>query len=468
MSRAAYKLHVSAGQDGGSWADLLKEANAVPGILWTMLRSMVEAWPDEVYSKPIVQTRLLGQSTFFVTDPALVRSLLVDNAGALEREEIMLRALAPALGKGLLTSDGSPWRQQRRTAAPMFRHDHLRSLSPLIVAAAEATRERWLGRARPDEPFELFGEMMRTTLHVIVATMVSGEAGLDAERFGTAMEAYLGQTNWKMALAMLGLPSWLPHPGARRGSRAARYLRDSVSRILRNRRARRDDGPGSPDLLALLLAARDPETGAPMSDELLIDNLITFVAAGHETTALALTWTIRLLADHPEVERRMLDEMAGIGDLKACPDKVDGLVYTKQVLMEAMRLYPPAPLVVRRTVADIQLGPTVIRKGQSVHVPIYAVHRNEGLWNSPERFDPDRFAPALQAQRDRYAYLPFGAGPRVCIGMGLAMTEALFVLATLLPRFRLRPTSPQMPECRFRVTLRPYGSVPMIAVPREV
>lgn len=430
-----------------------------------MLRSMVDAWPDEVYSQQIVETRLLGERTHFVVDPVLIRSLLVDEAGALEREAFMSRALAPALGTGLLTSDGALWRQQRRASAPVFRPDHIRTFVPRMAAAALSTRDRWLARRHEPAPLDLTREMMRTAFDIIVATMTSGEPGLDAGRFAAAMEDYLGQTNWKMAYVMMGLPAWLPHPGFRRGITAARELRSAVTQLIVSRRAR---GGRETDLLGLLLAARDPETDEPMSDEQLVDNLLTFVAAGHETTALALTWTFRLLADSPAIEQRVLNEILEAGsDFAGEPHLIDRLPYTKQVILEAMRLYPPAPLIVRRTTQDIRLGDTRIPAGRSVHVPIYALHRHRQLWDRPNTFDPDRFAPARQAARDRYAYLPFGAGPRVCIGMGMALTECIVVLATLLPAFRLRPTSPEMPKARFRVTLRPQGGMPVYVEPRE-
>ncbi|MCJ2036952.1 cytochrome P450 [Methylobacterium sp. J-068] len=462
VATAFCKLPVSAGETI-SLRERLQDLGGAPGVLATMLRSMVDAWPEEVYAKPLIETRLLGQQTVFVMEPGLIRTLLVDEAGSLQREAFMTRALAPALGAGLLTSDGDRWRAQRRTSAPVFRPDRVRDFVPAMAAAAEATRERWLNRPADAGAFDLVPEMMRTALDIILATMTPGE-GLDAERFGAAMEDYLGQTNWKMAYVMLGLPAWLPHPGGRRGREAARELRAVAAGLVNARRAR---GGGGSDLLGLLLAARDPATGAPLSEAELVDNLLTFVAAGHETVALALTWTLRLLADHPDVERRILDEIARVGTGFADdPARLDALSYTRQVVMEAMRLYPPAPLLVRRAARSIRLGDTLIPAGRSVHVPVYALHRHRLLWDRPDTFDPDRFAPAIHAARDRYAYLPFGAGPRVCIGMSLALSECLVVLATLLPSVRLRPVQAAMPEARFRVTLRPHGGMPMLPMRR--
>lgn len=460
-------------QRPSSLKDALAEALTVPPLLATMLRSMIEAWPEEVYAQPAVATRFLGKRTTYVCEPGLIRSLLVDQADALERETFMMRALTPALGRGILTADGAFWRGQRRTAAPMFRPDRIRGFVPAIAAAAEAGRARWQrawikdAQDTKEAPAaDILPELMRTAFEIIVATMISGDSEMEVGPFGRAVDAYLSQTQWKIALAHLGAPEWTPHPGARRGAAAARYLRGETARTIARRRARGEPGR---DLLGTLLEARDPETGLGLSEDGLIDNLLTFVAAGHETTALALAWTLRLIADRPEVEARMLAEIAGLGaSLAENPDGVERLTYTRQVLMEAMRLYPPAPLIVRRTVREVRLGETRIPAGESVHVPVYAVHRNRGLWDRPDAFDPDRFAPALHAARDRYAYLPFGAGPRVCIGMGLAITESLILLATLLPAFRFVPDRAEMPEAQFRVTLRPRGGMPMRVVPRHV
>ena len=442
------------------------EALTVAPLLATMLRSMIEAWPEEVYAQPSVATRFLGRRTTYVCEPQLIRSLLVDQADSLEREHFMLRALAPALGRGILTADGAFWRGQRRTAAPMFRPDRIRGFVPAIAAAAEAGRRRWQQAAAADAPAaDILPELMRTAFEIIVATMISGDSEMEVAPFGRAIDDYLSQTQWKIALAHLGAPDWTPHPGARRGAAAARFLRNETARTIARRRARGEPGR---DLLGLLLEARDPETGLGLSEDGLVDNLLTFVAAGHETTALALAWTLRLIAERPEVEARMLAEIAALrAPLAEDPGGVDRLTYTRQVLMESMRLYPPAPLIVRRTVREVRLGEVWIPAGESVHVPVYALHRNRGLWDRPDAFDPDRFAPALHAARDRYAYLPFGAGPRVCIGMGLAITECLVVLATLLPAFRFVADRDAMPETQFRVTLRPRGGMPMRVVPRH-
>lgn len=434
----------------------LVEASAFPGLFAKVVRNLIESWPESVYSEGLAEGRFLGRRTVYVCDPALIRQLLVDEADGLEREDFMMRALSPALGSGVLTSDGAHWHAQRRTVAPMFRHDRIGQFVPAMESAVSATRARWMGG---DGRIDLLDEMMRTTFEIIGATMMPDERGLDVEAFGRDLTAYLDRVSWKIALAMLGAPRWAPHPGCRRAARAARSLRAAIGGTIANRRRSGRDGD---DLLGLMLAARDPEGSAAMSDDALIDNLLTFVAAGHETTALAMAWTFRLLAEHPAIEARVLEEIAAAGP--GAP--ADALPYCRQVIMEAMRLYPPAPLIVRRTLRPVRLGQTTIPAGRSVHVPVYAVHRHRALWTSPETFDPDRFAPSAQGQRHKYSFLPFGAGPRVCIGMSFALTECVTILAGLLPAFRFEAGPEPRPDARFKVTLRPHGGLAMRVVPR--
>ena len=462
MLLSAGKLQVRSTY-GTTWTAKLGATARLPMQIATMVRSLIDVWPDAVYSQPLVETRLLGRTTFFIADPRLIRTLLVDHADALVREEVAQRALVPALGGGILTSDGAAWRMQRRTVASAFRPECIRALVPRMHQAAQTTSARWSAR-NPQKPFDLLRDMMRTALDIVLAALVSGDSGLDVDAFERALEIYIGTTNWKMAYAMMGVPSSVPHPKQGAGAQAALFARSAMATIVARRRI--SHRPGT-DLLGMLLGARDPETGTPMSDEAIVDNLLTFVAAGHETTALALTWTLRLLHDHPEVEGRVLDEIEEVGpDFAKDPHAVDHLVYTRQVLMESMRLFPPAPLIVRHTTRPVPLAGRTVPAGCSVHIPIYALHRQERLWFRAAAFDPDRFSPGISAQRERFAYMPFGAGPRVCIGAGLAMTECLVVLASLLPQYRLRPTRATTPRVQMRITLRPRGGMPVFAEPR--
>jgi len=211
-----------------------------------------------------------------------------------------------------------------------------------------------------------------------------------------------------------------------------------------------------------LIDARDPESGRPMSDDLLIDNLLTFFTAGHETTAKALTWTLYLLANAPrwaEAIRDEVERVAGAGPIGA--GHIDRLVITQQVLKESMRLYPPAPVISRVAIVDTELGEYRVPAGTQIIVPIYAMHRHRKRWLDPDRFDPTRFSPENEARIPRYQYVPFGAGPRICIGMSFAMIEATAVLATLVRAASFKPARGHYPEPISRVTLRPKGGMPL-------
>lgn len=431
------------------------------GRLFTTFRNLLEVWPDDVYEADIVQGSLLGQPITYVVNPEYLRILLKDEAHKLVRDDAMTRALEPALGAGLLTSDGRAWQAQRRVVAPAFRPERVRTFIPAMVGAAERTLRRWQDGAR-ESVVDLQAEMMRTSFDAIIGTIVSDEGDINSLAFGAAMDTYLGQTNWKMAFGILGAPGWLPHPGSLAGKRAARTLRAMVSDVIRQRRRR---GQAGDDLLGTMMTASDPETGEPFDDQWLIDNLLTFVMAGHETTALVIAWALRLIAGHPETRQRILDEVASTPSFLADPLAVDQLAYTRQVVFETMRLFPPAALLVRRTAESVRLGDFDIPAGRSIHIPVYALHRHRRFWDDPDKFDPDRFDPERHQSRHRFTFLPFGGGRRVCVGMGMAVTECLVVLATLLPHVDFEPLGPTLPRTHLRVTLRPVGGLQVLLRP---
>ncbi|MGA1803259.1 cytochrome P450 [Rhizobium sp. HT1-10] len=416
-----------------------------------MIRNPLEALPPEVFVEPVVFTRTAGRTQVFLSDPTLIHEALVKNADALGKGENVRRALGPALGKGLLTADGAHWKWQRQAVAGAFRHDKLIELQPAMIAAAEVTRDRLL--AANGTALDIGHEMMRTTFDIIVETMMSGGHGIDVGKVEQGITDYLKPSGWTFALAMLGLPEWVPFPGRGKAREAVAFLRSSLARVIATRRKTPDERF---DLVSMLLAASDPETGRSMSDDEIVDNLMTFITAGHETTALGLAWTLHLLSRHPEYEAKVLEEIAAVTEgqpLRA--EHVARLNYTKQVFSEAMRLYPPAPIITRTALRDFRLGAFTIPAGTNLHVPIYAVHHHVSLWPNPETFQPDRFAPDAAKDRHRYAYMPFGAGPRVCIGNAFAIMEAVAILAVILPAIRLANPSAARPKAIMKVTLRP-------------
>jgi cytochrome P450 len=252
-------------------------------------------------------------------------------------------------------------------------------------------------------------------------------------------------------------------------ARAVARLRSTVGALIRAQGEKRAGGEDRDDLLRRLVAARDPESGRSMGEEQLIDNLLTFYLAGHDTTAKVLTWTLYLLARSPEWSAALEGEIERVTGGAAIGSRhVDKLVLVQQVLKEAMRLYPPVPMMSRQAVADVSIGGHAVRAGTSVLMPVYAIHRHAKRWEGPNEFDPARFAPEKEKAIPRYQYMPFGAGPRICIGMGFAVTECLAILAELLPAFRFSRNGSARPDARFSVTLRPHGGVRMVVTPRRL
>lgn len=428
-----------------------------------LVRNPMEAWPASVYSDPITVTRMLGRNTIFVCDPDLVQQVLVDDSDSFVKGETMRRALEPGLGQGILTAEGQRWRVQRRVASPVFRPSHVNSFLPAMIKASRTMRDRWA--ALPDgATLEVTSEMMHVTFDIILDTMLSGSGTTDVARVEASIRDFLESTSWALVLAALGAPMWTPFPGKSRADRGGAYLRRTVSETVAERRK---TGERRDDLLSLMLDATDPETGKGLSDADVGDNILTFIGAGHETTALALTWTFYLLSRHPEIERRVLDEIAQVtGGAPLEATQVAELTYTRQVIQEAMRVYPPVAMVVRQTSRDLSIGGVDVTPSDNVFVPIYAIHHHQRLWPSPESFDPERFTPEAVKARHRWSYLPFGAGPRICIGMGFALLEAAAILGTLLPAVHLASQPGFTPTPKLRVTMRPAEGMRMTVSPR--
>jgi cytochrome P450 len=420
-------------------------------ILRRTVRNPMDGWPPEVFTEKLVRSRMLGRTNYFVTDPELVGRVLVDDADKLVKAEPMRRALEPALGQGILTAEGARWRGQRRTASPVFRAQTVNGFIPAMLTAAQATGARW--RTMPSgSKLDVGREMMHLTFEIILETMLSGSADVDVLLVERSISDFLESTSWAIVLSALHAPHWMPYPGRGKSERGRTYLRRTVAeRAAERRRA----GERRNDLLSLMMDATDPDTGSGLSEADVIDNILTFIGAGHETTALALTWTFFLLSRHPDVEQKILDEVQDVtGGSQLLPEQVASLTYTRQVIQESMRVYPPA-MVVRDAVESFELGGESVEPGNGVFVPIYAIHHHRDLWDDPETFSPDRFAPDAARGRHRYSYLPFGAGPRICIGMGFALLEATAILATLLPFVRLQCPPEFRPTPKVRVTMRP-------------
>jgi cytochrome P450 len=427
------------------------------GALVAIVRNPLDALPPSIFTEPVVFSKTAGEMKVYLADPVLIHEALVKNADALGKGDQVRRALGPALGQGLLTSDGAHWKWQRQSVAGAFRHDKLLELQPTMIDAATRTRDRWVGKGQG--AIDVGHEMMRTTFDIIVETMMSGGHGIDVDRVEKGISDFLRPSGWSFALGLIHAPEWLPYPGRRRAKAAVEFLRSSLFAVIEERLRRPNERH---DLVNMLLSASDPESGRTMSDAEIVDNLMTFITAGHETTALGLAWTFDLLARHPVIESKVLDEINAVTEGRpVSSDDVSQLVYTRQVFSEAMRLYPPAPIITRTALQDFQLGEYLIPAGTVLIVPIFAVHHHASLWSNPEVFNPDRFSPENAKTRHRFAYMPFGAGPRVCIGNAFAVMEAVAILAVLLQKVRLTTKVPLPPKPIMKVTVRPAQALTM-------
>jgi cytochrome P450 len=384
-----------------------------------------------------------------LNDADALYHVLVDNARSYTKSRTY-KAFEPVLGSGLLTSEGDLWRRQRRLVQPAFHRDRLAGFAEAMVACTERLVAEWAPGARVDVNAALYG----LTLRIVARALFSVDLAVDAE-FGRALREAI-QFIDATARSLLPTPPWVPTPRNRRFLAARAVLDRVVETIMAEHRRR---PPARPDVLSLLLAARDEETGAPMAAERVRDEVMTLLLAGHETTANALTWAFVLLARHPEVEGRLLDELRAVlgGRAPGLAD-VPLLGYTTAVLQETMRQYPPAWKIEREACVDDVVAGYRVPAGTIVGVTTHTLHRNPRYWPDPERFDPERFLGERTGDRPRCAYLPFGAGPRLCIGAGFAQMEMTLVLAIIAQRYRL-VIGPEPVPMEPAVTLHPRGAV---------
>ncbi len=404
----------------------------------------------------IAYYRLGPLRVYQLNHPDLVRQILVEQPEKFHKPRLVKRAFRPFAGNGLLTSDGEFWRQQRKLIQPAFHHRQLAAYGDVMVAHSLRMVESF-AQAGVCEVRDIASDMTKLTLEVVVSSLFGSELPPEAREIGGSMSAVMDAANYRVNRP-LHIPSWVPTGRNLREKRVLARL-DSLLRALVH--ARRASGSSaSDDLLSVLLAAVDEESGARMSDQQLRDEMMTLFLAGHETTATALTWTWYLLSRHPEVDAKLQEELHQTlsGRPPAAAD-LPQLPYTAMVIREALRLYPPGPAFAREPVEDVIIGGYTVPAGSIVTVNVYALQRDPRFYTEPEQFDPERFRPGWEERIPRYAYLPFGGGPRVCIGNGLAMMEARLILATIAQHYRMSLEAPHEIAPVQLVTLKPNGPV---------
>lgn len=404
----------------------------------------------------VVRLRFAHRITHLITLPEHIKHVFQDDQKNYSKETRGFKALREVLGLGLLTSEGETWLRNRRIAQPAFHRQRIAALAGVMSRAAADMADSWQAHAESGRPFDVAEEMMRLTLRIVGETLLSTDVSREADTVGRAVAQVLRLTRDRI-YRTVPVPLAIPTPSNRRFREALATLDDIVFRMIEERR-RAERRPN--DLLTMLLEARDEQTGQGLSDRELRDEAMTIFLAGHETTANALTWTFYLLSLHPEAFRRVRAELAEVlGGRLPTADDAAKLPYTTMVLQESMRLYPPAWMVSRAAREDDIIGGYHIPKGSYVFSSPYITHRHPKLWENPEGFDPERFSPERVAAMPRFAYFPFGGGPRICIGNAFAMMEAQLLLATLAQRWRLDLAPGLRVEPEPLITLRPREPV---------
>jgi cytochrome P450 len=434
-----------------------------PFNLTMTLTNNLELIPQQAFEEPLAIVPGPPRMAFFC-GPEEVKTLLHTRHAEFPKGRLQNAVLEPVFGNAMISSEGHDWRWQRSVAAPLFRHDELMRYGPVMTEAAEATVSTWRS-AEPGSIRLINKDMMRAAFHVISNTMLAGGAPSVIAAIEKGHSDYYAGANWWIVYGMLGLPHWLPRPGGRRMRAHERRLRGAVAELVRSRDASAADGN---DLLARLVGSTDPETGRSMPGELLVDNIVSFLMAGYDTTALALTWTLYLISQSPEWEERMLAEIESVvGSEPVTAAHYRRLGVVQQVVSESLRLYPTAPVIIRDIVDDVSFYGTRIPAGTIGIIPIYAIHRHRSFWDDPDRFDPGRFDPDRAEKPSRYQYMPFGAGPRICLGATFALIEATIMVATFVRAARFEVDPQFIPTPTGRMFLLPKNGMPMRVMLRE-
>jgi cytochrome P450 len=410
----------------------------------------------------IFHYRVLHRHIYFINHPDLIKEVLINQAASFIKGEAV-RANRRIFGNGLLTNEGSSWLQQRRLIQPAFHHSHIESYANIMVAYTERMLSTW----RDGESRDIHQDMMRLTLEIVCMSLFSVEIASEKDRVAVALDTLMELT---MGARML-LPAVfrrIPTRQNRRYEQATRTLDDIVYGLIRERQANPNAASphGFEDLLGTLLKARY-EDGSPMPDQQIRDEVMTLLLAGHETTAVSLSWIWLLLSQHPEVEQKLHTELAEVLNGRSPRlNDLASLPYTERVVKEAMRLYPPVWATVRSTVKPCEIGGYTIPAKSPVLMSQWVMHRDPRFYDRPTEFQPDRWLEERYKTAPRFSYFPFGGGPRICIGSSFATTEGALVLATIAQRYQIRVTSTEPIIPTPTITLRPRHGIPVILTRR--
>lgn len=406
----------------------------------------------------VVRFRLPGNDVFFLQNPRDIETVLLTSRANFVKHSFFWKHVTAIFGKGLLTSEGDFWLKQRRLAAPAFHPDRIASYGQVMTEFTERHVSKW----RDGEVRDVHQDMMHLTMEIVSKTLFDVAVDEDVQQIERSFDAVISEIA-KRFRRPFRIPDAVPIPGNLRYNRGVAVLDRLVRRILADRQARPGDRG---DLLSMLLAARDDD-GRPMSDRQLRDELITLFVAGHETTAISLSWSFFLLSKNPAVEERLFAEIReSLGGRLPVVADVPRLRYTQAVFQESIRLYPPAYVIGREALSDCVIGGYRVPARATIYFSPWVLHRDRRWFESPGEFRPERWLDGSTAGLPKYAYIPFGGGPRICIGERFATMEAVLIVATILRRFRLEMAGPD-PVPLQSITLRPQGGPRMRITRRE-
>lgn len=435
-------------------------------IIRTVMRNPLELWGEPSFRLDWLKTKFFNERTVIVNHPGLVRHVLVDNARNYRMAEIRQLVLRPILRDGLLTAEGETWKRSRKAMAPVFTPRHARGFAEQMLEQSRAFTGRYEQAADNAEVRDIALDMTELTFDILSATLFSGQVAGSEEEFAGDIDRLLSTMGRIDPMDLLKAPSWLPRVRRMLGKPILAKFRGIVEQTMANRQQlmRTDPDNVPEDFLTLLIRLHGPD-GLTLGE--IEDNIITFIGAGHETTARALGWTIYCLANSPADRQKVEAEIDKV--LAREPDPVqwlDAMPWTRAAFEEAMRLYPPAPSINRAAIVDDEWhngeGETVtIEAGTTVLVMPWTLHRHTKLWDQPGAFIPSRFLPENRDKIDRFQYLPFGVGPRICIGATFALQEAVIALGVLLSRYRFDCTEKTKPWPMQKLTTQPEGGLPM-------
>lgn len=426
-------------------------------LVWCLVRNPIETFHAHQYEAPFDQYRMFDRGFTLLNDPALIRGVFVENAAKLEFEFVRQAMLRPALRDGLLTSQGDVWKATRRALAPVFSPRHIEG----FAASMQRTAEAFSARMAPGDGVPVAPLMTRLAYEILSDTLFSGEISADTGPVLRDVARFLDALGQPDPMDLFRAPAWVPRITRLRAAGAIGRLRALVASLAESRRRRMAAGEAVPDdFLTLLLQAGERESA--LGPEEIVDNILTFIGAGHETTARAMAWMLYLVASDARVRERLEAEIDAFDNAATPPQRwLDSLPFTRATIEEAMRLYPPAAFITRRATADIAVNGVVIAAGTTALLSVWLLHRHRTLWSNPDAFDPGRFMPGEREKIDRFQYLPFGLGPRVCIGASFALQEAVIMAVTLLKRFRFDYAGKEQPWPLMRITVQPHNGLPM-------